>query len=145
MRYDNIRFFSENIPFKIKKKTALRNWIYDVVNLEKKLTGNINFIFCSDQFLYQFNKEYLHHNYLTDVITFDYNNGGDFVSGDIYISIERIKENAKKYGVRMVDELHRVMIHGVLHLMKYLDETPEKKALMHQYEDKYLTLRPNKL
>jgi len=142
MGYDNIQFFSEDITYTLRKKQAIRQWIAEIVNQEGKKTGYLNFIFCSDSYLQLFNRSYLHRQALTDVITFDYSDSEGIISGDIYLSLERIKENARKYRVSLKDEIHRVMIHGVLHLLGYVDKSIEQKKNIHRVEDKYLTLRP---
>jgi probable rRNA maturation factor len=142
MGYDNIQFFSEDITYTLRKKQAIRQWITETVNQEGKKTGYLNFIFCSDNYLQLFNQFYLHDQALTDVITFNYSESEEVISGDVYMSLERIRENALKYHISLKDEIHRVMIHGVLHLVGYTDMSREQKKNMHRVEDKYLTLRP---
>lgn len=105
---------------------------------ESKTNGEINFIFCNDEFLIGINRKYLNHDNYTDIITFDYSEG-NVVSGDIFISIDRIKENAKNYGVSFENELYRVMIHGILHLCGYKDKRRTEKEKMTAGEDKYLS------
>ena len=100
----------------------------------------INFIFCDDAYLLEMNQEYLKHDTFTDIITFDYGSS-EAVSGDIFISVDRIRENAAKLQQNALDELHRVMIHGILHLIGYKDKSPADKAQMTSKEDKYLSLR----
>jgi probable rRNA maturation factor len=135
-----INFFSEEIKFLLKDKIRLREWIYEVVKKEKKDIEFINYIFCSDAYLLKLNKTYLQHNYFTDVITFSYDEGEKQLKGDIYISIERVKENAKDYSRTFYNELHRVMIHGVLHLIGYEDNTDKERELIRKKEDKYLSM-----
>lgn len=143
-----INFHSEGISFLLKNKTRLRSWIKDVLREEKKTPGRINFIFCNDSYLHKLNTDYLQHDTLTDIITFDYSQlknedispGNNIVSGDIFISIERVKENASKFETTFENELHRVMIHGILHLSGYSDKTSPAKQLMTQKEDFYLYL-----
>ena len=101
----------------------------------------LNYIFCSDAFLLSLNVEYLNHNTLTDVITFDNSDDSKGIQGEIYISIDRIRENAKKYRVPFERELHRVMIHGLLHLLGYADKTPLQKKMMRKKESTYLSLK----
>ena len=151
-----INFHSENISFSLKNKAALRKWILQTLSEEKKTPGDINFIFCDDDYLLSLNKEYLNHNTLTDIITFDYSGSHPElvegkktknqkpktknISGDIFISIDRLKENAKKFNVDFNTELHRVIIHGILHLASYKDKTKAAKKLMTQKEDFYIHL-----
>lgn len=113
-----------------------------VVRKEKEKVGDINFIFCGDKFLYLLNKKFLRHNSLTDIITFQYPSKS--LTGEIYISIPRVRENAKKYGVTFEGELHRVMIHGVLHLCGYKDRKKTDKKEMRAKEDFYLRQAGNK-
>jgi len=135
-----IQFFSENIDFKLKNKTILKNWLLKSICNEGKKAENINFIFCTDDYLFEINKIFLNRNTLTDVITFDYSEQEKVVSGEIYISYQRIKDNAEKYIQAIDNELHRVMIHGVLHLVGYDDNTKNHKEIMTQKEDYYLSL-----
>lgn len=136
-----IHFFSEGISFTLKEKTNLRNWMKQTIIAEGRKLGELNFIFCSDLYLLEINKQYLNHNTFTDIVTFDNSNSAQRLVSDIFISIERVKENAAKFGVPFRDELHRVMIHGVLHLLGYSDKTSATKALMTAKEDEYLSLR----
>jgi len=135
-----ISFNNEDISFILKNKTILKQWINEVIQHKKRKTGAINFIFCSDDFLLDINKKYLDHDTLTDIITFDYSkeNPKQAISGDIFISIDRIKENAQKFSKTFENELHRVMIHGVLHLLGYTDKTKLSKAEMTKQEDQCL-------
>jgi probable rRNA maturation factor len=142
MEHDNIQFFNEDITYTLKKKQSLRQWITETIIRERRNAGSLNFIFCSDRYLQLFNASYLHHRALTDVITFDTSDNEVTISGDIYISLERIRENALKYHVSLKDEMHRVMIHGVLHLLGYTDKSKEQKKNIRLIEDKYLSLRP---
>ncbi|MFZ4412103.1 MAG: rRNA maturation RNase YbeY [Bacteroidales bacterium] len=137
-----ITFFSEEISFNLTRKLFLKKWITEVIALENKQKGEINYIFCTDSYLSQINLEYLKHDTLTDIITFDYtkdHNG--LISGDIFISIDRVKENAKLLQLPFSEELHRVMIHGILHLIGYKDKTKALKAIMRQKEDISLSLQ----
>lgn len=136
-----ILFFEEDIKFKLKDKNHIRQWIYDTIVKEEKSLENLNFIFCSDAYLLDINIQYLKHHTFTDIITFDNSEKKNSISGDIFISIERIKENAKAYKTTFVNELHRVIIHGTLHLLDYTDKTKEAKILMTQKENEYLVLR----
>lgn len=133
-----VRFFSQNVSFKLKRKSVVEKLIQTLIRKEKKKTGEINFIFSNDKLLLSFNKKFLKHNTLTDIITFQY--GSKELSGEIFISIQRVKENAKQFGVRFENELHRVMIHGVLHLCGYKDKQTGDKKKMREKEDYYLKL-----
>lgn len=135
-------FFNEGNSFTLREKKKIRRWIYASMDLEKKVPGSINFIFCSDDYLLEINKKYLQHDTFTDIITFDYSVSDGPISGDVFISIDRVKENAKQFQTPFVNELHRVMIHGVLHLAGYKDKTSEEKKLMRSKEDYYLSLQP---
>lgn len=136
-----IRFFSEGIPFKIDSPRKNVSWIKEVARREKKTIKEINYIFCSDEYLLQLNQGFLNHKTLTDIITFDNSEGKNGLEGEIYISIERVQENALKFNNEFEDELHRVMIHGVLHLIGYKDKKPSEKALMRKKEEACLSLR----
>jgi probable rRNA maturation factor len=133
-----IQFFSEGIPFTLKNRSAVRKWLNDVIRSEDKKPWYINFIFCRDDYLLELNKTYLNHSTLTDIITFPYNDNPETVSGDIYISIERVRENATKYRQEFNQELKRVMVHGVLHLIGYSDKRKKEKAQMTAKEDFHL-------
>ncbi|MDR1886779.1 MAG: rRNA maturation RNase YbeY [Prevotellaceae bacterium] len=133
-----IRFYSEGaaVPFKGKKQSA-KVRIKSLIETENRKAGNVCFIFCTDDFLLEINKKHLGHDYYTDVITFDYT-VGDIVSGDIFVSVERVSENAETFGVSFSHELSRVMYHGVLHLCGYGDKSPEEEQVMRAKEDFYL-------
>ena len=133
-----INFFCQDISFSLKKKGAVETWILATIRKEKRKAGDINFIFCNDKYLLALNKKFLKHNTLTDIITFQY--PSDKLSAEIFISIQRVKENAKKFEVSFENELQRVMIHGILHLCGYTDKTPAKKKQMRKREDLYLKL-----
>jgi rRNA maturation RNase YbeY len=133
-----IQFFSEDINFIFKNKIQTRNWLAKVIEKENKGLLNINYIFCSDEFLLELNKKYLNHSTLTDILTFPDDSVSGKISGDIYISIERIRENSEKYTHPFDKELHRVMVHGVLHLLGYKDKTKNEKETMTLKEDYYL-------
>lgn len=132
-----IEFFSETNQFKFKNKRNTKNWLTRVINNYHKTPGEISFIFCSDEQLLEINQTYLKHFYYTDVITFNYNDG-DVVSGDIYISIDRISENAKKFGETFEKELNRIMVHGVLHLIGFNDKTAKERKHMTELENLHL-------
>jgi len=133
-----IQFFSEGIPFTLKNKTEIRKWLNVVIREEKKKPWYINFIFCSDDYLLELNRTYLQHETLTDILTFPYQDDTDTISGDIFISIERVKENADEFRQDFEKELQRVMIHGVLHLIGYSDQGKKNKKIMTEREDYYL-------
>lgn len=141
MNTRNINFFSEETNFQPKKKDVIRKWVIETIQLENfdKL-GPLNFIFCGDEFLLNMNKSYLQHNTYTDIITFDNSTKESEISGDIFISVDRISENASKYKVPFNEELHRVIVHGVLHLCGYLDKSTTEKSVMRSKEDKFLSL-----
>jgi probable rRNA maturation factor len=136
-----IRFFSEDIPFKLKHPIKASSWIKNVAKKEKRTIKEINYIFCTDEYLLQLNQGFLNHKTLTDIITFDNSEGKKALEGEIYISIERVKENSLKFKTDFEDELHRVMVHGVLHLIGYKDKKPSEKALMRKKEEACLSLR----
>lgn len=123
----------------LKKRTILKQWITTIVENNKKEVGEISYIFCSDEQLLEINKEFLNHDYYTDIITFDYSEA-DVISGDLFISIERIKDNAKTLKTSYQEELHRVIIHGVLHLLGYKDKTEEESENMRKLEDECLLI-----
>jgi probable rRNA maturation factor len=136
-----VRFFSESISFKLKHPIKTSSWIKLIAKKEKRTIKEINYIFCSDEYLLQLNQGFLNHKTLTDIITFDNSEGKKALEGEIYISIERVQENALKFKADFEDELHRVMIHGVLHLIGYKDKKPSEKALMRKKEEACLSLR----
>lgn len=113
-----------------------------VAGSEIKTLGDISIIFCSDNYILDVNLRYLHHDYFTDVITFDYCEGNR-LSGDLFISVDSVRENAVEFGTEFDDELHRVIVHGLLHLIGYDDHTSEDQKLMREKEDYYLGLRGN--
>lgn len=135
-----VHFFSEGTNFNLSGKRAIKNWCVQAITGEHFRAGTLNYIFCTDAYLLDLNIKYLNHDTYTDVITFDYCEE-DLVSGDIFISIERIKENALKMEVPFKDELHRVIIHGLLHLCGYKDKTPEEQREIRSREDFWLSLR----
>src|ERR1700741_2394386 len=134
-----ITFNNNGTDFSPKKKKAIKNWVAAIAKKEKKIAGNINYIFCNDDELLKINIQYLNHKTLTDIITFDYTEGNK-IAGDIFISVERVEENAGKFKVEFENELHRVMIHGILHLCGYKDKTPKDEKLMRRKEDEALKL-----
>ena len=135
----SINFLSEKIKFIPKKQKKLRSWIKDVVVLEGRHVSSLVYVFCRDSYLLTINREYLNHDTLTDIVTFDYSEGGD-LDGEIYISLDRVKENARKLEIAFEDELHRVMIHGVLHILGLKDKSPSQKSAMRKKEEACLSL-----
>lgn len=132
-----IYFFNEDVEMPIIDIEQKKHWLSQVIYKNERQEGNINFIFCSDTYLLDINKKYLNHDYYTDVITFDYCES-TIISGDIFISTDRIKENAETFDVSFDKELSRVLVHGVLHLLGYNDKKLEEKKAMTFWEDKYL-------
>lgn len=139
---EELNFHSEEIDFYLSDQSKQTSWIKEAIQKEGKICGEINYIFCSDSYLLKLNQTYLDHDTFTDIITFNYNQE-EVVSGDIFISIERVEENASNLKVNFVDELHRVMIHGILHLIGYEDKGSENQVTMRAKEDFYLTLHPS--
>ena len=131
-------FFEETDEFDVSGLNVEKN-IETVLSNENRTLGEINYIFCSDEYLLNINKQYLNHDYYTDVISFDYSED-NIISGDIFISVDTVKDNAKEYDVEFEKELARVMVHGVLHFIGYKDKTDEDAKQMRQKENQYLPL-----
>ena len=138
----NIYFFPEGVKFDLKEKRKIRHWFTQAIDNEKHRIGILNFIFTSDDILYELNQQYLGHSTLTDIITFDMSDNKHKIEGDIYISIDRAKENARLYNEPFDREVKRLMIHGVLHLSGYQDKTLVEKDVMQAKEEYYLSLLP---
>ena len=136
-----VRFFNEQIDFKLQHPIKTTSWIKAVARSERRIIKEINYIFCSDEYLLTLNQDFLNHKTLTDIITFDHSEGKSSLEGEIYISIDRVKENSMKFKTEFIDELHRVMIHGVLHLIGFKDKKPTEKVLMRKKEEACLSLR----
>lgn len=137
----NIFFHSENIDFELPEELKIANWLQEVAKREGNNIDSLSFIFCDDVYLHEMNVEYLNHDTLTDVITFQYSDVDvDTIEGDIFISIDRIKENAATYKVSMQQELNRVIVHGTLHLLGYGDKSSSDKEVMTSKENEYLGL-----
>ncbi len=134
-----INYFIETL-FEFKQQNEITAWILLAIEKESFVLGEINYIFCDDDYLLEKNIKYLKHNTLTDIISFDYTED-DTISGDIFISVERININAEELSIAFLDELHRVMVHGVLHYCGYKDKTRSEKEEMRSKEDYYLSLR----
>lgn len=141
-----MRFNSIEAGFKLEKPAFFKSWLKNVVVNEGDFRiGELQYIFCDDGYLHSINTSFLDHDTYTDIITFpSFENSVDIISGEIYISIERVEENAKKYGHSFYQELSRVLVHGLLHLLGYKDETNEQKQIMRQREDYYLNLQAQK-
>ena len=135
-----VSFHSEQTDYSISNENHISDWLVSVCKKEGKTLAEISIILCSDDYLLEVNRKHLNHDYYTDVITFDYSES-PHVSGDIFISIDRVQENAGSFGVEMVDELHRIIVHGILHLLGYTDKTSSSKEEMTSKEDFYLSLR----
>ena len=135
-----IRYFQEDIRFELKQKLLTRRWLRLVADRERRRLGEINVIFCSDPYILEVNRKYLRHEYYTDIITFDYCEG-DVLSGDLFISIDSVRENAGEYGVPFADDLDRLIVHGLLHLIGYDDHPEAQTAVMRRKEDEYLKLK----
>lgn len=136
-----IQFFEEDISYKLKNKTLVRQWIKDTITTEGFKLKELTYVFCSDAYLLQLNQQYLDHDTYTDIITFDNSEAEGSIVGDIFISVERTRENAAKFGIAETEELHRVIIHGALHLLGYTDKSVVTKKKMTQKEDEYLAKR----
>ncbi len=134
----SIRFYTEDYPFRPNQKRKHYAWLKKVIAFENKELDKINVIFCSDQYLLNLNTTFLNHDYLTDVITFQYES--DPILGDIYISIDRVKENAVIFKNSFLQELRRVIVHGILHLCGYQDKSKQQKEIMRSLESKYIEL-----
>ena len=135
-----ISYFNEDIPFIFKGRTFNNRWLRMVAESEIRRIGDLSIIFCSDNYILDVNMRYLQHDYFTDIITFDYSEK-DVLSGDLFISIDSVRENAQFYGTEFADELNRVMVHGVLHLIGYDDHSDADIAVMRQKENYYLEMR----
>ena len=135
-----ISYYTEDCNFVLKGKMLNNRWLKMVVESEIKKMGDLSIIFCSDNFILDVNMRYLQHDYFTDIITFDYCEGNT-ISGDLFISIDSVRENALFYGATFEDELDRVMVHGVLHLLGYDDHTPEETAVMREKENYYVNIK----
>lgn len=137
---NEITFFSEEIDFHLMDSEKIQNWIRHTVEQENQKIEAINYIFCTDEYLHKINVEYLSHDYYTDIITFDNSEEDGLIEGDIFISIERVEDNAHANSVLLLEELRRVIIHGVLHLIGYNDKTDSEQEVMTQKENAYLSL-----
>lgn len=138
MEEEKINFYSEN-DFVLKEQNKYREWLLKVISSENKSVEEISFIFCDDEYLLEINQRYLEHDTYTDIISFD-NSIGNILAGDIFISTERVAENAVSFGVRFEEELRRVLAHGILHFCGFKDKTEAEKALMRNKEEEKMNL-----
>lgn len=138
-----IQFFDEDSKFKLKDKNQHKRWLKEIAFKEGYQIGELTYIFCTDEYLFNINVEFLNHNTYTDIITFDNSENKNTIEGDIFISIERVKENAQKEAVQFYSELHRVMSHGILHLMGYKDKSKKDINIMREMENKSISLFEN--
>ena len=136
-----VHFFNESSDFYLADPMAAESWLEKVCQEENQNLGELSVVFCDDEYLLKINQDYLQHDFYTDIITFDYSDK-DSISGDLFLSIERIAENAKNHDTNFQHELHRVMVHGLLHLLGYQDKEEEDQLIMRNKEDHYLLLRP---
>ncbi|TKG93523.1 rRNA maturation RNase YbeY [Puteibacter caeruleilacunae] len=134
-----INFFTEDIEFEDYDKNRIQDFVQKVIDRHYKLLGEVNYIFCSDKYILEVNKEYLNHDYFTDIISFDYSEG-DLISGDIFISIDTVKDNAETFKVSFENELYRVIIHGILHYIGFKDKTDEEQEMMTKMENEALAM-----
>lgn len=134
-----IGFYNEDVPFNLKGKTLLRQWIRRVVESYGFKTGNLSYVFCSDEKILEVNRQFLQHDYYTDIITFDYDEGGK-VCGDMYISVDTVRTNAEQYAPSFEREMRRVIIHGVLHLCGLKDKEPDDEKKMRAAEEEALAM-----
>jgi rRNA maturation RNase YbeY len=135
-----IYFFSEEINFELKEKLIRKRWLKSIATKAGFNIRELNYVFCSDEYLYRMNLEYLNHDTYTDIITFDNSEKEFDIAGDIFVSIDRVGENAKTQNQKVETELNRVLVHGLLHLMGYKDKTKEESALMRQKEEESMNL-----
>ena len=131
--------YNYETEFELSNEAAFSNWISKVIESENKKEGEINYIFCDDEYLLEINQQYLDHDTLTDIISFDYSVGNE-LHGDIFVSIERVRENAIEFEVTFDEELKRVLVHGVLHYCGYKDKTEEEELLMRSKEDEKIKM-----
>jgi len=137
-----VRYYTDDCRYRLPQKRLTARWLARVAEVEGYRLGEVNYIFCSSQRLLEMNRQFLGHDYFTDIITFDYSDrrGERTVSGDIFIDVETVRDNARQYGATALCEMRRVVVHGVLHLCGQKDKTPRTNRQMHRKEDKYLLL-----
>ena len=131
--------FNYETEFTLENETLFSDWISRVILSENKKEGDINYVFCDDEYILEINKQYLDHDYYTDIISFDYSVGNE-LHGDVFVSIDRVKENATDFDVTFDDELKRVIIHGILHYIGYKDKSEEEELLMRQKENEKIAM-----
>ena len=131
--------FNYETDFELSDETAISNWLSQVILSESKKEGDINYVFCDDEYLYKINVEYLDHDTLTDIISFDYSIGNE-LHGDIFVSVERVVDNAKDYEVTFDEELKRVLVHGILHYAGYKDKSEDDELKMRQKEEEKMAM-----
>ena len=131
--------FNYELDFKLEDETIYSDWISKVISSENRDEGEINYIFCDDDYLIGLNQQYLDHDTLTDVISFDYSEGNE-LHGDVFISIERVRDNATDFNVAFEEELKRVLVHGILHYCGYKDKSEEDEKLMRQKEEEKMKM-----
>ena len=140
-----IRYYSEGVTIPSIKRRVVNTWIKSVaIDVFCKKIGKICYIFCSDEKILEINREYLKHDYYTDIITFDYSEE-DTISGDMFISLETVESNAEKFATSVTEELHRTIIHGILHLCGINDKAPGEREIMEKYENQALSLLPKEI
>ena len=135
-----IYFFSEDTPFELPNKLRRKRWLKELANASGYQIDELNYVFCSDEFLYQMNVDYLKHHTYTDIITFDNSEKNGKLEGDIFISVDRVRDNAKAHATDEESELTRVLAHGLLHLIGYKDKTKEEASLMRKKEEEAIQL-----
>jgi probable rRNA maturation factor len=131
--------FNYELDFQLENEELFSSWISRVILSENKKEGDINYIFCDDEYILEINKQYLDHDYYTDIISFDYSVGNE-LHGDVFVSIDRVKENAQDFNVSFNEELKRVLIHGILHYAGYKDKSEDDEILMRQKEDEKINM-----
>ncbi len=134
----SIKFHSHGVKFRFDQKTRLKQFLVKLFEMENIPLNTLDYVFCSDEYLLQINRQFLQHDYHTDIITFPYSQEGEPIIGEIYISMDRVEENARDFKVNRNQELLRVIFHGALHLCGYLDKTTKEIELMRKKEDEYL-------
>lgn len=137
-----VRYYNDQTNFRLRDKRKIASWLKAVAQEEGYALGDVTYIFCSSEVHRKMNIDFIGHDYFTDVITFDYSDlkGEGIVSGDIFIDVDTVKDNARIYGATFTSEMHRIIVHGVLHLCGQKDKTPRAEKQMHRKEDKYLKL-----
>ncbi len=137
---NSIFYFNEDVTFTLRSKRKINSWLSSVATNHGANVESLNYIFCSDEYLLNINKQYLNHDYYTDIITFDNSSQDALITADIFVSIDRVKENAKSNKDSVSHELHRVMVHGLLHLLGFKDKSIDEQAIMREKEDACLSL-----